>query len=109
MECVEITCALYKESRLPLVFSQCSPGCLNNRGRGAEEALAVGGALVSNFDGGSFIHLLVKDTIAAVAARARVSVRVSFRCRLCKMQRWPITRDLQGFRRHARTLSYTNT
>lgn len=53
MEWVEMSCMLYMDSRLLLVFSQNSSGCLNNRGRGTEEALAVGGALVLDFDVGA--------------------------------------------------------
>ncbi len=53
MEWVEMCCTLNMDSRLLLVFSKSSPGCLNNRGRGTEEALAVGGALVLDFDVGA--------------------------------------------------------
>lgn len=45
---------LYMESHLLLlVFSQGLSGCLNKGGRGMEEALAVGGALVLDFDVGA--------------------------------------------------------
>lgn len=53
MEWVEMSRTLYINSRLLLPFSRSSPGCLNNRGRDTEEALAVGGALVLDFDVGA--------------------------------------------------------
>jgi len=53
MEWVEITYRLYMETHLLLMFPLSSSSCLKNLRRGTEEALAVGGALVLEFDVGA--------------------------------------------------------
>lgn len=58
-------------------------GSVRNRGRGTEEALAVGGALVLDFDVGAPLTCLWRTRQLPACVRVRMSVCLH----LCKMQR----------------------